>query len=529
MKYLLLLFAVTAVAADIEFTNPGFEDGLAGKWKSSDGVRLSTGKYTEGKQGVSFDGNGAFLQYDFNIPRLSEGAKVTISFDIAATGDARWGIIKGNMRDGKWSSGRGTWNRKADPEFKHQELPLGTFLPPAEGTRLYFALHKLGDTGTLFVDNFELQVDYPPPEVVPPLPPQNGKPLTISPPRLPEVKNIDGILTLPKIFYGITGHEAQIYLKQLSSAPPDQHIKFKVDCPVGEVDGNVWRFRPNGTGRYPFIVTATDANENLLGKASAEILISSPANTNDKNITFLAVGDSLTAGTDNWIHILHRNMTRQNPHFRMIGSHAGKGAPLTAGGPACEAYGGWTTLRYLSQWGENIYRFPTDRTRLMKKVDGKLEYDMKEYFDKYAGGQPPDVIVIFLGVNDIAGAKDENREEKARASAENLNRLVEGFRQAAPESLIGLVLLPGANDREQAFRSNYRGAITHSQYSANRMAHVRALLEKFGTDRNVSLIPLTGCLDTENGYPPGNALHPNASGHAQIAAVMEAWLKGNAR
>ncbi len=529
MKYLSLLFVFyTAVAADVEFTNQGFEDGLSGKWKFSEGVQLSPEKFTEGKQGVSFAGQGPFLQYDFDIPRLGEGAKVTISFDIAGTGEAEWGIIRGTMRGGKWIATRGVWDRKAEPEFKRQTLPLGVFLPPTEGTRLYFALHKSRGKGTLYVDNFKLEVEYPQPEVVPPMPPQNGNPLVIVPPGTAEGKSIDGILTLPKIFYGLSGRGMTIYLESLVRYS-DKNIAFKVDCPVGKTDGNVWTCNTSETGKYPFTLTALDSRGAILGKASSEILISSSDNGIGKNIIFLAVGDSLTAGRDNWIHILHRNMTGRNPDFRMIGSHEGDGAPLTAGGPAREAYGGWTAQRHLSAWGGNIYRFPTDRTKLMKKNGDIFEYGMKEYFAKYAGGKTPDVIVIFLGTNDIAGAKDENRDEKARNSAANLGRLVDGFRQAAPGALIGLVLLPEGNARESAFRSNYRNAITRDQYSANRTAHVRAVLERFGNDRNVSLIPLTGCLDTEKSYPVNNALHPNPSGHAQIAAVVEAWLKGNSK
>ncbi len=528
MEKFLLLMIFATVTADVEFTNPGFEDGLSGKWKISEGVQLSPEKFTEGKQGISFAGQGVFLQYDFDIPRLGEGAKVTISFDIAGTGEAKWGIIKGTMRGGKWIATRGVWDRKAEPEFKRQTLPLGVFLSPTEGTRLYFALHKSGGKGILYVDNFKIDVEYPQPEVIPPMPPQNGSPLVIAPPETPEVKNIDGILTLPKIFYGLSGREMTIYLESLAKYS-DKNIAFQVDCPVGKTDGRVWTCKTLDTGKYPFTLTAVGRDGLVLGKASSEVLISSPDNGIGKNIVFLAVGDSLTAGRDNWVHVLHRNMTARNPDFRMIGSHEGDCAPLTAGGPAREAYGGWTAQRYLTAWGGNIYRFPTDRTKLMKKNGDVFDYGMKEYFARYAGDKAPDVIVIFLGINDIAGAKDENREEKAGNSAINLGRLVDGFRQAAPGALIGLVLLPEGNARESAFRANYRDTITRDQYSANRTAHVRAVLEKFGNDRNVSLIPLTGCFDTEKSYPANNALHPNLSGHAQIAAAIEAWLKGNSK
>ncbi len=92
MNYLLLFMVSAAIAADVEFITPSLRMDRPVNGSSARG-RLSSENFTESKQGVSFAGYWVLLQYDFNIFRLSEEARVTVSFDVAGVGDVKWGII----------------------------------------------------------------------------------------------------------------------------------------------------------------------------------------------------------------------------------------------------------------------------------------------------------------------------------------------------------------------------------------------------------------------------------------------------
>jgi hypothetical protein len=41
----------------------------------------------------------------------------------------------------------------------------------------------------------------------------------------------------------------------------------------------------------------------------------------------------------------------------------------------------------------------------------------------------------------------------------------------------------------------------------------------------IEVIPTELSVDTWNGYPDGNAVHPNEAGYHQIASTLHAWMR----
>ena len=161
--------------------------------------------------------------------------------------------------------------------------------------------------------------------------------------------------------------------------------------------------------------------------------------------------------------------------------------------------------------------------------DGQSKIDLEKYFQKVSGGEKPDVITILLGVNDCFTASanpDQLAAKKINAMFENADQLIQEFRKACPDAKIGLCVTPPPNRRPEAFVASYQ-----KKYPRAGWTQVLCQLQKEQIRRwadpesdSISLIPIHLNLDTTNGFPEDNALHPNKIGYRQIGDSIYAWI-----
>lgn len=237
----------------------------------------------------------------------------------------------------------------------------------------------------------------------------------------------------------------------------------------------------------------------------------------------MIIGDSIMGGAQIANDLQAGLLKRGNSNIRLMGSHSGGGKPLAIGKAAVEAYGGWTWAAFLSRWnpGDGYNK----RTKFMKKENGKLVFAIQDYLNKYNAGKAPDVVIIYLGCNDIAAAKMNTIERQIETSFKNRKVLLTELQRVMPNTIFGLALLAPANQRAAAFERNYKGAIPVQQYHYNQFTYVRRTLKEFQNVKNVSLIPFYVSVDDFADYPEFNAVHPNRTGQQNLALQLEMWYK----
>ena len=157
-------------------------------------------------------------------------------------------------------------------------------------------------------------------------------------------------------------------------------------------------------------------------------------------------------------------------------------------------------------------------------------------------GKAPDFITIYLGGNDIARAADTTIRRHLDDASAAIDEVITGFRKAAPDVKIGIVL-SAAPAGQDAFGNNYGMLIRRAQYCRN-LEKLWAMLEmKCKQYPNVTPIPVSVGVDTENHYPARmepasegssvmvrrqtNALHPTKDGNRQIGDIFYFWFRNH--
>ena len=196
-------------------------------------------------------------------------------------------------------------------------------------------------------------------------------------------------------------------------------------------------------------------------------------------------------------------------------------------------------------------------------------FDFPRYVKESCGGIPPEYALLFLGANElgpISAGVDQTEFREAFSDANKAgggsiatgkprldkdirqvfgyaDKLIGGLRAAGPRMKIGLLpMFPPAN--QDGFGANYGCSILKYwpyRKAQHRMAEL--MLAKYGRREaeDLYIISAFAMLDITHAYPTKvqpanartaekvvrivNALHINASGHAQLADAIFAWLK----
>jgi lysophospholipase L1-like esterase len=156
--------------------------------------------------------------------------------------------------------------------------------------------------------------------------------------------------------------------------------------------------------------------------------------------------------------------------------------------------------------------------------------DVQRYLSEHCGGRPPDFVTFLLGINDCFGLNTDTPESidsGVRKMLKEADTLLAAFRKAAPMADLGVCLTPPPNDREEAFVANYKTKYTRANWLKVQRRLVELQIQHFSHRENdrIHVVPTGFNLDTWNGYPENNAVHPNPAGYQQIGSSIYAWLK----
>jgi lysophospholipase L1-like esterase len=342
-------------------------------------------------------------------------------------------------------------------------------------------------------------------------------------------------LTLPPHIYAVAGNELTVFFANTILAADAAQFRFEVECSVGHADKSCWSLPASHTaaGEYPFVLKLHDTKGGHIQSASATLHVVSKTPPPRAECSVLLVGDSLTAAGVYPDQLASLFAQPENPKLHMLGTQTRKPAQSTNSHVAFEGYGGWSWKGFLSRYDPQ----PAESGKVNKSPfvfprGEPVAYgtDFKRYIDERLGGITPDIICVLLGINDCFRLKADEPTAMDQGITEmllNAENLMSEFRKAAPQATIGICLVPPPNDREGAFEANYKGQ--YPRWNWKRVQHrlVERQLKHFSLREKelIEVIPTELSVDTWNGYPDANAVHPNEAGYRQIASTLHAWIR----
>ncbi|NLZ62912.1 MAG: hypothetical protein GX902_03800 [Lentisphaerae bacterium] len=345
-------------------------------------------------------------------------------------------------------------------------------------------------------------------------------------------------LFLPEVIYATPGVEMNVYFDNIVLLINCDNYVFDVNCPKGRNDQKRWRFTPTESdlGTYDWSVRIID-DHGVLAEGTCKLQVSPLNAQENRPLSIMVVGDSLTAATVYPTRIFSQCQELGKINLKMLGTR-GPGPERSAvpGGVGHEGYGGWTWRAFAQHKDSKFLVFPNDdRTQ-------KGTLDVQAFFKQQNDGQPPEVITVMLGINDVFGANDENLEERIVDICNNMDVLLAEFRRCAPQAIIGVSLVTPGAATQDAFGANYKCGQTRWQYKKNQHRLNEVMKERFAASNpyGVILIPTYCNLDCENNFPQAseevnlgnnkkisrlsNGVHPASSGYNQIGDTFFSWL-----
>ncbi len=349
-------------------------------------------------------------------------------------------------------------------------------------------------------------------------------------------------LLLPPVIYAVPGIECNIYFDNLLLAVNPANYAFDVDCAKGIQQQERWTFvpKPEDVGDARLTLTVYDDANTAL--ATARSIVRVAPGDRLASYSVLMIGDSLTHASVYPKQVLDNAREDGGLALALVGSNrpGGQDAPVRH-----EGYGGWTAKLFTSHFSEDPdYQGLRRKSPFLYKNDeGKAELDFARYCAEQNVGKAPDVVTIFLGPNDIFGARDDTIEEAVNTSLRSFDMLIGMVKEFNAATAIGLLLPAPPAATQDAFGANYGCAQTRWQYRRNQHRMVEMMIERYGSREaeEIFLLPTVAAVDPVHGFPmqtaPANSrsaeqivrlcngVHPATSGYRQIGDALYCWLK----
>ena len=354
-------------------------------------------------------------------------------------------------------------------------------------------------------------------------------------------------LILPPVVYAVAGTEVNLYFQNLILSPPGRVWIFDVTCGKGQQQVERWTWLPKDedAGDLPLSLEVRDADDKVVANGKTTIRVAHAKAGHGKPLRLLCIGDSGTHASAYTAELMKSCAGPEQPRLELIGTHH---PPFAGPGNVHEGYGGWTFQNFVEKYTDKPV--PGDHgNRSSPFVFGSPNgpvFDVPRYVKESCGGVPPDYVTMFLGANELAGIVmdpgNPDLDERIGRVLDHADRLIAGWRAAAPKAKIGLVTMypPTNQDGFGAIYGSSRLKFWPYRKAQHRL--VEMMIAKYGRRENEGLyvIPAYVMLDTEHAFPTesqpansrttekitriANALHL-ASGYGQLSDSIFGWLK----
>lgn len=361
----------------------------------------------------------------------------------------------------------------------------------------------------------------------------------------------DPKLLLPEKLYAVPGFEINIYFQNVVTVINPANFAFDVECEKGRCDAIRWRWTPDEAevGEHKLKLSVW-SDEGLLAEAETTVIVS-PRNAGEGGkLTILQIGASCTVAKGHGEQLVSRFRLPGNPQFVMLGSHGPGYAPVVPGGPANEAFGGWSWRTFFEK--EKSSNLDNDGLHPKKPYDvpspflfdrrGRKEFDFQAYLSTVCGGARPDVIYFELGINGTFLARNDEEFETRweRDIYPFMTRMFREIRAVLPQVILGVELIPRGSWSQDAFGKSYGCLQSRRRWLLNADLLYRKYIS-LSKELGYMIIPEYNNSDGSMNYPiteepvfaaspvqvkrASNALHATPEGYSQWADSEYFFLK----
>ncbi|MCK4981188.1 MAG: hypothetical protein KAS62_12380 [Candidatus Delongbacteria bacterium] len=327
-------------------------------------------------------------------------------------------------------------------------------------------------------------------------------------------------LRLPEYIYTTTTSQYSVYYNNIILTQYPEKYSFVVNCPVGYNDGNKYNLDSLNSGIYNFNLEVYDSVGTFLETDASQLIVTENSINYNDTLKILFVGNSLTYG---------------GRYARYVKEFLDEYSILPVKLLGTSFYTEQDSIDGIFHQGVSGYKW-ANFTLNIESPFVYSEYpgvDVERYIEEELDGETPDIVTIFLGINDILYLPHESDIDSIDANLDYIfidrcmGLLIDKFEEALPNTPPGIGLIPVANERTDVWYTIYGDSLrgwTHRQYQ-HRL--VQRYIDHYNdlAKPNFSMIPIYPNIDTFSGYPETNAVHPNLDGYAQIANTFYGWIK----
>lgn len=332
---------------------------------------------------------------------------------------------------------------------------------------------------------------------------------------------------LPPKIYATEGVQANIYADSVAHLETGEVVFPEFECAKGRQLDECWRITPvaaDAAAVTPMTMRLRRLGDAVVTKTSSLVVTAKTAAT--RSVKVLCIGDSLTNAAAYTQRMLDLSGLDGNTLLTLIGTQG-------AGANKHEGRGGWTVARYNNEEAPG--------------TPSPFFYGGVFNFAQYLSANAlatPDLVTVFLGVNDLFSRTETGAAVTAFAEAQfaKIETWITSMRAANPAIKIGICLVPMPS-RQDGF--NAFGNYKRQTYLRRIFLWQRAAIAWFGNREasGIYVIPTSCCMDTRYAFPTdaaapvfahstvmverqNNHVHPAVAGYYQIGDTIWAAIKG---
>ena len=327
-------------------------------------------------------------------------------------------------------------------------------------------------------------------------------------------------ISLPSTLYGVVGEEMNVYFDNVIMCNDLSDYQIAVKCDKGVKENNRWTYTPDAAGSFELEIKVLENGTDEVSAAKTTVKVSGKDGTGATK-KVLCIGDSWTEG-NYYIEYCRLNFVDDKNNVKFLGTKD----PWNGGLVVHEGRSGWTTESYCTKSSYKNQNNP---------FYNNGTFDFKYYLNK-SGIEQPDIVVIFLGINDAGQGISTTQ------SIKNFNTMINSIHSVSENIEIGVVLTPPPGGTQDGFAKHNACGTTRFMHKYNAFNLSKAIISNYDAKLdNVSVIPVNVNIDCINNYKteevPANAyttatvrrlvdnVHPDYAGYSQVGDSLYAFIK----
>lgn len=332
-------------------------------------------------------------------------------------------------------------------------------------------------------------------------------------------------ILLPAEIHGVVGTEMNLFYDNIILCNNIAKYQIRVEAEKGEATETAWSYVPQAAESFPVKVQVLKNGNELVTEASTQIIVRDTAGSGaEKKV--LCIGDSWT---ENVFYVSqlrdHFLGQKDGDTIKLLGTMTNWGTEEIR----YEGRGGWSTETYCTQ---QTYG---GKSNLFYNPDTQA-FDFSYYLTQN-GIETPDVVVLFLGINDVGHGVATAK------TIQNMNEMIASIHAVKADIDIGVVLTPPPGASQDGFGKNNACGTTRFAQKTGAFRLAQAMVDAYdgGKMAHVAVIPVNSAVDCVDQYDyeevKANAysdvtirrmtdnVHPVAGGYQQCADSIYGYIK----